>query len=63
MLTTVLNYLNQRGYQMVSYDRLRARIDPNLDDAKLDSFVNAHPAVFKHAVLKGGKPGLAKWVP
>jgi hypothetical protein len=59
----ISNYLNQRGYQMVSYDRLRRRIDPNLDDAKLDALVANNPSVFRRAVLKEGKPGLAKRVP
>jgi hypothetical protein len=59
----ILNYLNQRGYQKISYDRLRRRIDPGLDDAKLDVLVTNNPTVFRHSVLKGGKPGLAKQVP
>jgi hypothetical protein len=58
-----LAYLNQRGYQMVSYDRLRRRIDPDLTDAKLDALVEANRGVFRKAVLKDGKRGLAKQVP
>lgn len=59
----ILAYLNQRGYQMVSYERLRRRIDPALTDQKLDDVVNANPAVFRFARLKEGKRGLAKLIP
>jgi hypothetical protein len=59
----ILAYLNQRGYQMVSYDRLRNRIDPDLTDEKLDELVARNPTIFRHATLKEGKRGLAKLVP
>jgi hypothetical protein len=59
----ILAYLNQRGYQMVSYDRLRRRIDPALTDQKLDELVDRNPTIFRQAVLKEGKRGLAKQVP
>ena len=59
----ILAYLNQRGYQMVSYERLRRRIDPALTDQKLDDVVNANPTVFRFARLKEGKRGMAKLIP
>jgi hypothetical protein len=59
----ILAYLNQRGYQMVSYDRLRRRIDPALSDEVLDDLVAKNPTVFRKAVLKQGKLGLAKRIP
>jgi hypothetical protein len=59
----ILNYLNQRGYQMVSYDRLRRRIDSGLTDPALDTLVDSNPNVFRKAILKGGKRGLAKRIP
>jgi hypothetical protein len=59
----ILAYLNQRGYQMVSYDRLRRRIDPGLTDQSLDALVEANPMIFRRAVLKDGKRGLGKRVP
>lgn len=59
----ILAYLNQRGYQMASYDRLRRRIDPDLTDEKLDQIIAENPTTFRHAVLKGGKHGLAKLFP
>lgn len=60
---TILSYLNQRGYQMVSYDRIRRRIDTGLTDQVLDALVSTNPTVFRQALLKDGKRGLAKRVP
>jgi hypothetical protein len=62
-VNAILAYLNQRGYQMVSYDRLRRRIDPALTDQLLDTLVDANPTVFRHAILQDGKAGLAKRTP
>jgi hypothetical protein len=59
----ILAYLNQRGYRMVSYDRLRQRVDPTLCDSALDALVAAHPTLLRKAVLKEGKRGLAKLIP
>lgn len=59
----ILSYLDQRGYQMVSYDRIRERIDPGLTNESLDQLVDSNPSIFRHAVLKGGKKGLAKRIP
>ena len=62
-VTAILAYLNQRGYQMVSYDRIRRRIDPSLTDEGLDAVVDRNPTIFRHAILKEGKRGLKKLVP
>lgn len=63
IVKAILSYLNQRGYQMVSYERLRRRIDSGLTDEALDALVNLNPAVFRKVTLKEGKRGLAKRVP
>lgn len=63
LVKAILAYLIQRGYQMVSYDRLRRRIDPALTDELLDELVARNPTIFRRAVLKEGRPGLAKIVP
>jgi hypothetical protein len=62
-VTAILTYLNQRGYQIVSYDRIRRRIDPNLTDEMLDAVVDGSSTIFGHAILKEGKRGLKKLVP
>jgi hypothetical protein len=59
----VLAYLDQRGYQMMSYERIRQRIGPHLTDDALDLLVRNNPKVLRHAALKGGKRGLAKLIP
>jgi len=59
----ILGYLDQRGYQMVSFERLRKRIAPGLSDAQCNELIARHSNIFRPAVLKGGKPGLAKLVP
>ena len=38
-------------------------VDPALTDQKLDEVVDGNPTIFRHAVLKEGKRGLAKRVP
>jgi hypothetical protein len=59
----ILRYLNQRGYQMVSFDRLRKRIDPNLTDDRLRELIRQNDSLFREARLEGRKPGVAKVVP
>jgi hypothetical protein len=59
----ILAYLNQRGYQMASFERLRRRIDENLTDEQLREIIDKNNTIFRHATLKGGKEGLAKLVP
>ena len=59
----ILAYLNQRGYQMASFDRLRLRIDASLSDAQFNEIILRNPGVFRQAKLTDGKPGLAKVIP
>jgi hypothetical protein len=63
LVKSILSYLNQRGYQFVSYDRIRRRIDPNLTDESLGTLVMSNPTIFRPAILKEGKLGLKKLVP
>jgi len=59
----ILAYLNQRGYQMASFDRIRKRIDESLTDARLKEIIRKYPGVFREATLKDGVAGIAKLVP
>ncbi|TDM08770.1 MAG: hypothetical protein C4K60_05070 [Ideonella sp. MAG2] len=59
----ILAYLNQRGYQAISYERVRQRIDASLTDERLNALVLANPTVFRQARLKTRQPGLAKHQP
>lgn len=62
-VNSILSYLRQRGYQFVSYDRIRSRIDPTLTDDILDGLVRDNRSTFRPAKLKDGKHGLGKLVP
>jgi len=59
----ILAYLNQRGFQMASFDRLRQRIDGTLTDQQFNEIISRNPTVFRHARLAGGKNGIAKLIP
>jgi len=59
----ILAYLNQRGYQMASFERLRRRIDASLTDEKFNEIILRNPGVFRHTQLTDGKPGIAKVIP
>lgn len=59
----VLAYLNDRGYSMASFERLRQKIDPTLTDDQFAAVIASQPDRFRHARIKGGKPGIAKRVP
>lgn len=59
----ILDYLNHRGYQMASFERLRSRIDESLTDDKFREIIARNPSIFRRATLRGEKPGIAKVVP
>ena len=59
----ILAYLNQRGYQMASFERLRTRLEGNLSDADFEQIIEQNRTVFRRATLKGSKRGLAKLIP
>lgn len=63
LVKSVLGYLNKRGYQMASFDRLRRRIDEKLSDEQLSDMVKNNGDIFRIANLKDGKKGLAKLIP
>ena len=59
----ILAYLNQRGYQMASFERLRQRVSESLTDDRFKEIVKNNESIFRLARLKGRRPGLAKLVP
>jgi TIR domain len=59
----ILAYLNQRGTQLASFDRLRHRIDKTLTDEQLNNIILKYPTVFRHARVAGGNPGIANLIP
>jgi hypothetical protein len=56
----ILAYLNQRGYQMASFEGLRRRIDKSLTDQQFEDIIQRNPTIFRRARLAGNKPGIAK---
>lgn len=63
LVESILAYLRQRGFQYVSFDRIRRKLDPSQSDQMLDALVKANPSIFLPARLKEGKVGLKKLVP
>lgn len=61
-LKSILSYLEQRGYQMISFERARQRINGELTDEILSQLVVKNPTVFRFATVRNGKPGLAKLI-
>lgn len=59
----ILEYLNTRGFTMVSFERLRQRIDLKLTERQFQDLIKKNSNLFRPAMLKGGKPGIAKRVP
>ncbi len=51
---------------MVSFDRLRRRVDKNLTDEDFRDIIANNRTVFRDTTIasnEGPKPGLAKWTP
>jgi hypothetical protein len=59
----ILAYLDQRGYQMASFERLRRRINENITDEQFQEIIQRNPTIFRRATLAGNTPGLAKLIP
>jgi hypothetical protein len=59
----VLEYLNRRGYTKASFERLRKNIGSHLSDELFEDLIASQPGTFRRAVIKGGKPGIAKRIP
>mgnify|MGYP000882982339 CR=1 FL=1 len=56
----ILSDMTLRGYQIVSFERIRNRIDPSLTDEKLEVLIRDNPSLIARATLKEGRPGLKR---
>ncbi len=56
----ILEYLNQRGNQIASFDRVRRRINEDFTDEYLLSLTNKFPDLLRSATIKGGVQGLGR---
>ena len=59
----ILAYLDQRGFQSISFDAVRKRVDTSLTDEKLNELILEHSTLLRLAKLKTGRPGLKKLQP
>lgn len=59
----ILNYLRTRGFTMASFERLSRYIGKGADTDTFNALIASRPDMFRHARIKGGKPGIAKRVP
>lgn len=60
IVDSILAYIDQRGYQMVSFERIRKQINGNLSDQRLRELIKNNRRIFRPAKIKGGKSGMAK---
>ena len=54
----ITNYLNANKFTMVSFERIRERINPNYTDHLLMSLIDSLPNRFRRVRLKTGKTGI-----
>ncbi|WP_419913508.1 toll/interleukin-1 receptor domain-containing protein [Hoeflea sp.] len=59
----ILQYLDQKVFQMASFERLRKHVSGKPSNTAFQSIVSNNPETFRSATLRGNKPGLAKLVP
>lgn len=59
----IISYLNQRGFRMASFERLRKNEVAKLTDDEFQDFIKRNKTVFRRAMLKGKGPGIAKLRP
>ena len=60
MIEKILKYLDQRGYQMASFSRIRRRVNEDVTDEQIATLIKTHPHLVRPVTLKGGKKGIAK---
>jgi hypothetical protein len=58
----IVTYLQSKSLTMMSFDRVRARLERSYDDDYLDAVIREFPTELRHARLKGGRKGVAKVV-
>lgn len=56
----IINYLKARNYELISFDRIRERIDASYSDRFLESLPGHFPNDLRKARLRGGRSGLGR---
>lgn len=55
----IIAYLQSRDFTMMSFDRVREKINRSYRDPFLNSVIESFPSDIRHARLKGAKKGVA----
>jgi nucleoside 2-deoxyribosyltransferase len=58
MAMHIQNYLRHNNFDMMSFDRIRQRINASYTNEMLLKLIDERPDKFKRALLKGGKDGI-----
>ncbi|MCP4097194.1 MAG: hypothetical protein GY748_13225 [Planctomycetaceae bacterium] len=58
----ILGYLTDKQFTMMSYERIREKINQGYDDAFLSALPVQFPNIFRKAKLKNSRAGLARLV-
>lgn len=58
----ITQYLTAKGFEMMSYERVRMNINKSYSDDFLESLITHFPNDLRKARLKGGRPGLARLI-
>jgi hypothetical protein len=56
----IIAYLQSNDFEMMSFDRVRDRIDESHEDSFLSSVIGAYPNDLRRATLRGPKKGVAR---
>lgn len=60
MTKHILNHLREKNFTMMSFERIREKINPNYSDQLLLALIDRSPDVFRTATLKGDRPGIKR---
>ena len=56
--TQVENYMEDKGWKQMSFDRIRKRIDEDFDDDLSKRVIREYPDKYRRGNFKGGKQGI-----
>jgi hypothetical protein len=56
----IMNYLNDKDFSMMSFERVRKNINESYTDDLLKELIDRNADKFRRATLSGGKPGIKK---
>ena len=56
----IRNYLTDKGFDSISFERIRDRINASYTDELLQNLIDKNPDEFRRSRLSGGRPGLKR---